>query len=643
MSLRRWRALSLSLAFLSAALCAPFLFSSKVPMNRSDIFEHVGPFRHAEARELEAGRFPLWNPSLFCGMPFLGTSQAALLYPANQLFYFFPLVQAVNAFTAMHLFLNAFGMALLLFHLSRSRAAAWLGAAAWGFSHFFLGHVAAGHIIHLSGYAWAAFAALFLSSVGKRPAAAAGLAAAGALCFLSGHLQVSGQVAVLLALEAALTAAPSTGRTGKWKGCARALLLAAPLVAAQALPTASLLRRSIRGGHFFSPEAWRRLSSSYSLEPRALAAFVAPGLFGHPFDGTFRGGPASVFFESYGLYLGMIPLFLALAGLALSIRRRGLRPWATLFFLGIALGDRGPLFPFIWKLLAGQRAPARWMACVLWGLVLSIPAAFRRLPRWKGLRAGLLLATFLDLGFHARPFLRAEDPAPYWSPSAFMRSLPWKEGLPPRMAFGASTPMENKVMFYGFSSVGGYEALVPTDLDVFVSEVEPGAGAASTEVDLQDPSRKGFGVLDIRYALLDKPVAGWRTAARIGPGVLSENPAPGPAVRSLDGRARLTVFRRPSAERLDTRWDSDAAFTALWAERFEPGWEAYAVSAGTPGARRLRVRTDFGLFQAAETDGPAEEVFWRYRPPAARAGIPVGVLAWSALAAWGIARLKKLI
>src|ERR1043165_8834272 len=41
------------------------------------------PFRVAIANQLHAGSLPLWNPSLFCGMPLLGAAQAGLLFPLN--------------------------------------------------------------------------------------------------------------------------------------------------------------------------------------------------------------------------------------------------------------------------------------------------------------------------------------------------------------------------------------------------------------------------------------------------------------------------------------------------------------------------------------------------------------------------------
>ena len=137
--MRRGRALAIFLGFVTVLFCLPFLFSKNIPRNLGDITDYAGPFRYYAARRLQAGEWPLWNPHIFAGVPFLASPQSGLFYPPNQLFWLFPLVRAVNAFTALHLFLNAAGMALFLAAAGRRRAAPWLSGAAWGFGLFFLG------------------------------------------------------------------------------------------------------------------------------------------------------------------------------------------------------------------------------------------------------------------------------------------------------------------------------------------------------------------------------------------------------------------------------------------------------------------------------------------------------------------------
>src|SRR5437762_10967351 len=48
-----------------------------------DLTQQYFPLRVLAAREIAAGRLPLWNPSMFAGQPGLADSQMAALYPIN--------------------------------------------------------------------------------------------------------------------------------------------------------------------------------------------------------------------------------------------------------------------------------------------------------------------------------------------------------------------------------------------------------------------------------------------------------------------------------------------------------------------------------------------------------------------------------
>jgi hypothetical protein len=612
--------------------CAPFLFSKSVPRNYGDVYDYAGPFRHYAARRLQAGQWPLWNPHIFAGAPFLASPQSGLFYPPNQLFWFFPLARAVNAFTALHLFLNAAGMALFLAAAGRRRAAPWLGGAAWGFGLFFLGKIAAGHVIHLSGYAWIGF---ILAALLPRGGSAPLLAAAGALQFFSGHIQVAEHTA----LAAVLLSAGAPGARGmRLRRGAAAAAIAAVGVAAQAWPTAAYLSLTTRAAGFLDAASRGALAVSYSLSPRALAALVGPGLFGHPFRGTFSAGAPSVFFESYCLSVGWIPLAAGIVGLigALRKRRWGI-PLAGAMFLLLALGGNGPLEPLFRGPLANQRAPARFISWVLWILVWAGASAVSRARR--GLPAALTLAVVGQLWFQGRGFLRAENPEPYWAPGAALRALDWSGPFPPRLALSGDVPLQNKGMLAGFENVNGFEALVPANLAAFAAFAQPGAPFSTTGIGVNDPSREVFRPLACRYALLPGPAPGWRVLARVGPGTLSEDPAPLPPLRAGEGEARLVEAVRLSPEKLDSGWAASGPFTALWSERYDPGWMAWS------GGRRIPVREVLGALLSAQvrTEKSTAWVQWRYRPWEARAGLWVSAAAW--LAAWGgaILCLKKLI
>ncbi|MBI3733937.1 MAG: hypothetical protein HY259_10850, partial [Chloroflexi bacterium] len=91
-SLLTRRAAGIALPLLLAAL--PFLFFwrlfapnllDRMWLPDGDLTQQYYPLRVFAARELAAGRLPLWNPHLFAGQPGLADSQVAALYPINLL------------------------------------------------------------------------------------------------------------------------------------------------------------------------------------------------------------------------------------------------------------------------------------------------------------------------------------------------------------------------------------------------------------------------------------------------------------------------------------------------------------------------------------------------------------------------------
>src|SRR5262245_29031268 len=133
------------LAFATLAFCCPLLTGGGGG-NFGDIYEYAAPFRPFAQQSLQSRHVTLWDPSPFCGAPFLASPQSALFYPGTVPFFSLPAESAFDLFSAFHLFLNAFGFYLLLRTLRRSNSASVLGAAAWGFSFFFLSKLAAGHV-----------------------------------------------------------------------------------------------------------------------------------------------------------------------------------------------------------------------------------------------------------------------------------------------------------------------------------------------------------------------------------------------------------------------------------------------------------------------------------------------------------------
>src|SRR5215218_73611 len=55
--------------------------------------------------QMRAGHLPLWNPYVMGGIPALGNSQYAMLYPPNWLYLALPMVLATNLLMMLHVLL----------------------------------------------------------------------------------------------------------------------------------------------------------------------------------------------------------------------------------------------------------------------------------------------------------------------------------------------------------------------------------------------------------------------------------------------------------------------------------------------------------------------------------------------------------
>ena len=97
----------LLLAVLAALPVIRELFSTSIVLSEksTDITLHFLFSRAFGFGEMAQGNFPLWNPYIYSGIPYLGQFQSALLYPPNLIFLLLPLATAINWSFALHVFL----------------------------------------------------------------------------------------------------------------------------------------------------------------------------------------------------------------------------------------------------------------------------------------------------------------------------------------------------------------------------------------------------------------------------------------------------------------------------------------------------------------------------------------------------------
>ncbi len=368
-----------------------------VPKGGGDFSSFSYPLSAFAAREIQAGRFPLWNPHLFAGMPFAADYLAGALYPPNLLVWALARPFTYGTFTALILVhfwwasVTAYGFARTVG--MRRVAAVLVGVVfAYGWLPPQLGHAQM-----VAAVAWipAVLAALYRARHGGL-----GWTVLAALALVmqafAGHPQtllytLTVAVAYLLFLawrewtcdEYRATSNDGEGGAARraalrrfWGGVAFRLAvllgtvggLAAPLI----LPATQLARRSVRAGIGYDS------ATQYSVHPFTLLQLVLPKVFGDNPTNYYY----SQFFsgETWG-YAGVVTLVLAAVGLLWRGRANG---GQKLFFAAVgvvamlaALGPFTPLHGWLYGFVPGYdklRAAGRMF--MWYGLAVGLLAGY---------------------------------------------------------------------------------------------------------------------------------------------------------------------------------------------------------------------------------------------------------------------------
>lgn len=595
--------------------------------NFGDIYAYHWPLQHLTAASLQSGSLPFWNPYIFAGLPHLANSQSAVFYPPAILLRAFPIGYGFTLYLLGHLLWAALGMTLWV--RARRLDAAWACAAAAAFclSPFLVYRIPQGIPTHLAVLAFVPWCWLAFESA--RPGL---LGAVWALQFLAGHPQFALINAAGMFLW--LLASPDRGR--------RAVVffregaVSAGLCLFQAFPLAEFLSRSNRAG--IPPE----FAAAYSMPPSALAALLRPSFAGDPIRGDFASVP-SVFFESYALYVGWLPLGLALYALWRAVSggpKRAAAGWA-LAAVGafLACGRFNPLIDRLQELpVAGlSRVPARFGLLVIWGLLLSAGAGWSVLresvkigPR---LKAAALALLFLDLGLWAGRFVYAQDPEPFVAPQPGM--IIHLAGRGVRFATGDDLSNPNKAMLYRAMNVNGYDAFFLDSYTRYAARSEGHPAADPSRSYIHETATPEMRRLGVRYRLTGEAHVG-KSVVIAGRTLLYDSPGAHPLAYILSDAAAagfasggLTAIENPAAERWTLRGavpaSAGAARLVLAVPKF-PGWRAWL------DGRPARVALEDGLTQSVSLAGLAPglpfRVDFRFSPTA------WGWLAAAAAAAW---------
>jgi hypothetical protein len=191
-----------------SVLCALFFATLLLGQERLPSGDFAGQF-HAfglfQAREITAGRFPLWSPGSFAGFPFAADTQAAAFYPPRLLTILlapsFPLL-ALEVEVIIHIWLAGLFTYFLAYDLTQRRTAALIAAVSFGLGGYLTSYPML-QVAVLESIAWLPLILLLIrkgvgkavarpvsakySTVSTRPFILAGLILA--LSALAGHPQ----------------------------------------------------------------------------------------------------------------------------------------------------------------------------------------------------------------------------------------------------------------------------------------------------------------------------------------------------------------------------------------------------------------------------------------------------------------------
>ncbi|MCX7765254.1 MAG: YfhO family protein [Candidatus Sumerlaeia bacterium] len=378
------------------------LISGLKLLDGGDLVNNYIPYKYFWRYWLKQGVFPLWNPLIFCGRPFVADIQLGCFYPPNLLHLIIPPEQAFTILTILHLLMALWGAFLFFYRaLKVAPASATLSAIIFVFNGFFLTRLYSGNVLFIFTSAWTPWIFWgfihWLTTQNLRYAVLTAilmafqlLAGAPQLALISNSALICLLVIFILLNRKQLLSVPV--RFALFLANSLLIfLLALGLCAIQLFPTYEFMHYSFeRAGK----TAWEYATID-SLRPRFILTWFFPDIFFTPTRPEFYWGGTEGYWEinAYISIPAIILVICFLFNLLLAQRKRiSFFPPADIFSLNrvllvtafvllvmgiaLALGRYSPvyyltyhLFPFINKF----RVPARWI--FLYILSLSILTA----------------------------------------------------------------------------------------------------------------------------------------------------------------------------------------------------------------------------------------------------------------------------
>ena len=328
---RAWLALAAAQLALVLGLFGPALFEGRVFFFR-DLSTYYAPAYAFAAPWLKRGVWPLWNPMVNAGEPFL------LAYPPDLLALWLGGARAALGIgPVLHVLLAMAGGSVLARRLGMGPWGCGVTGTVYGLGGFVLSTLSLVQLFQAAAWAPWVIAAFLAAARQPTPRRVAALAVCAALqaSTLGADVLVQTAVAGIVLLDA-----PAALRDRRWLRLAGSGVLALLLAAPALLGARALVMGSAREQGFDRAQVL-----SFSLHPAVLGEIVLPKFLGDPHafsDADYWG--RAYFPEGYPY---LVSIYLGLPVLLLAASARGRRKLWFLAGAGVllSLGAYGPLGP----------------------------------------------------------------------------------------------------------------------------------------------------------------------------------------------------------------------------------------------------------------------------------------------------------
>ncbi|HEV7838326.1 MAG TPA: hypothetical protein VGO75_09710, partial [Gemmatimonadaceae bacterium] len=359
---------SLVYALCTLSLAYPALAGRFLVNPHSDQYIAGYAFREFAASTLKAtGHFPLWNPYLFGGMPYIAAMHGDIFYPTFLLRMVMPTDVAMTWGFIIHIFLSG----LFTFGFLRAIGFSFYGSLIGGIAYMMSGQIASyvspGHDgkLFVSALFPLALWLLYRGIRGGKSWAWGGFALIIGLCVLSPHPQLlqytllaCGSYALFLALATFDgVKLPRTIAVRRLAAALGAVIVGLAIGAVQYLPVREYVSWSPRAGGL----ADYQVATSYAWNPEELFNVYLPEFSGMLNNYWGRNG-----IHLHSDYAGVIVLVLAGAafiGLRNDRRRKHIVFWTAALVVTLlwSLGSATPFYQIPYAIIPGTkyfRAPA---------------------------------------------------------------------------------------------------------------------------------------------------------------------------------------------------------------------------------------------------------------------------------------------